>query len=158
MQKRHLGFTLIEMVVTLALLGVLAMLAAPMAEAAVTRSREQALRQALREIRDAIDQYRRAVDTGQITRVAGRAPYPPTLEVLVTGVPGVQAQTGGQIYFLRRLPRDPFYPDATTPAARTWGLRSYASPPDEPQEGDDVFDVYSKSEALGMNGIPYKEW
>ncbi|MGD9834383.1 MAG: type II secretion system protein [Piscinibacter sp.] len=158
MRRRPRGFTLIELVVTLALLGVLAMLAAPMTEAAVQRSKEQALRESLREIRDALDRYRRSVDTGLIARTAGTSGFPATLEVLVTGVPNAQDPKGGRLYFLRRLPRDPFFPDAATPAQATWGLRSYASPPDDPHDGDDVFDVYSLSAGIGMNGIPYRDW
>ncbi|MGE4050026.1 MAG: type II secretion system protein [Piscinibacter sp.] len=158
MTMRQHGFTLIELVVTLALLGVLAMLAAPMTEAAVQRSREQALRESLREIRDALDRYRRSVDAGLIARTAGTSGFPATLEVLVTGVPNAQDPKGGRLYFLRRLPRDPFFPDAATPAQATWGLRSYASPPDDPHDGDDVFDVYSLSAGIGMNGIPYRDW
>jgi general secretion pathway protein G len=152
------GFTLIELVVTLALLGVLAMLAAPMAESAVQRSREQALRESLREIRTAIDQYRLAAEQGRIVRKIGESGYPSSLEVLVTGVTNAQDPKGGRIYFLRRLPRDPFFREAQVPAAATWGLRSYASPADDPHEGDDVFDVYSKAEGVGLDGIPYREW
>lgn len=157
---RHLsrGFTLIELVVTLALLGVLAMLAAPMTEAAVQRSREQALRDGLREIRSAIDRYRVAVEQGRIVRRLGESGYPPTLDVLVAGVPDAHDPKGGQIYFLRRLPRDPFSRDTQLPAAATWGLRSYASPADEPRDGDDVFDVYSKADGVGLDGVAYREW
>ena len=158
MRRAEAGFTLIELVVTLALLGVLAMLAAPMTEAAVQRSREQALREGLREIRSAIDQYRLAVDQGRIVRRLGESGYPPSLETLVTGVPNAQDPKGGSIYFLRRLPRDPMHTDASVEPERTWGRRSYASPPDAPREGADVYDVYSLSERTGLNGVPYKEW
>jgi general secretion pathway protein G len=152
------GFTLVELVVTLALLGVLAMLAAPMAEVAVQRSREQSLREGLREIRDALDQYKLAGDRGRIARAAGASGYPPKLEALVEGVPDLRDAKGGMIYFLRRLPRDPFFADPSVPAAQTWGLRSYDSPPDDPHEGDDVFDVHSRSAGIGMNGIAYRAW
>lgn len=158
MRRLATGFTLIELVVTLALLGVLAMLAAPMTEAAVQRSREQALRESLREIRSAIDRYHQAVEQGRIARRLGESGYPPSLEVLVTGLPDAQNPKGGQIYFLRRLPRDPFFGDSQVPAAATWGLRSYASAPDDPREGEDVFDVFSRAEGVGMDGIPYREW
>jgi general secretion pathway protein G len=158
MSRTEHGFTLIELVITLALLGVLAMLAAPMTETAVQRSREQALRESLREIRDAIDRYHAAIEQGRVPRKIGESGYPPSLEVLVTGVPNAQDPKGGQIYFLRRLPRDPFFADARAPAASTWGLRSYASPADDPREGDDVYDVYSKTAGTGMDGTPYREW
>ncbi len=154
----HRGFTLIELVVTLALLGVLAMLAAPLAETAVQRSREQALRASLREIRDAIDRYHDAVLQGRVVRNLGDSGYPPSLAVLVSGVPDAQDPKGGRLYFLRRLPRDPFFADARADAASSWGLRSYASPPDEPREGDDVYDVYSTAAGSGLDGTPYREW
>jgi general secretion pathway protein G len=158
MRSLHRGFTLIELVITLALLGVLAMLAAPMTEAAVQRSREQALRESLREIRDAIDHYRAAVEQGRIVRNLGESGYPRDLDVLVTGVPNAQDPKGGRIYFLRRLPRDPFFPDRRANAASTWGLRSYASPADDPRDGDDVYDVYSTAAGIGLDGTPYREW
>jgi general secretion pathway protein G len=152
------GFTLIELVVTLALLGVLAMMAAPMAELAVQRSREQELRGALREIRMAIDRYKRAAEQGLIARSLGASGYPPNLDVLVQGVANLQDPKGGRIYFLRRLPRDPFVSTEAAMSATGWGLRSYASAPDDPQEGDDVFDVYSRTPGIGLNGVPYREW
>lgn len=158
MRRTARGFTLIELVVTLALLGVLAMLAAPMTEAAVQRSREQALRESLREIRSAIDRYRLAVEQGRIERRLGESGYPASLDVLVSGMPDARDPKGGQIYFLRRLPRDPFFRDGQVPAAATWGLRSYASAADDPREGDDVFDVYSRADGVGLDGIPYREW
>jgi general secretion pathway protein G len=149
---------MIELVITLALLGVLAMLAAPMSEVAVQRSQEQVLRTSLREIRSALDEYHRAVLQGQIPRAAGASGYPPSLEVLVTGVVNAQDPKGGRLYFLRRLPRDPFQRDMSLAAAATWGLRSYASAYDDPREGDDVFDVYSRAPGTALDGSAYRDW
>ncbi len=114
-----------------------------MAEVAVQRSREQALREALREIRTALDRHKRAADQGQISRQAGDSGYPQSLDVLVNGVPLVGDKDGRRLYLLRRLPRDPFA-DPELSAVRSWGQRSYASPPDAPRSGEDVFDVYSR--------------
>jgi general secretion pathway protein G len=148
-----LGFTLIEMMVVLAMLAVLAMATAPVAQLVADRSRERELKAALREMRDAIDEYRRATEDGRISRGAGTSGYPPTLDSLVDGVP---ALSGGRIYFLRRIPRDPM---ANVPAeAEKWGLRSYASGPDHPMAGEDVFDVYSLAEGTGLDGTPYRKW
>lgn len=156
--RRNRGFTLIELVVTLALLGLLAMLAAPLAETAVQRSREQALRHGLREIREALDRYKQAVDQGLIARKAGESGYPPDLPTLVNGVANLQDPKGGRLYFLRRLPRDPFFPDAAVPPEATWGLRSYASAADDPRDGDDVFDVYSHATGTALDGSTYRDW
>jgi general secretion pathway protein G len=73
-------------------------------------------------------------------------------------VPDAKDPGKRKIYFLRRLPRDPMSQDSTLAAAETWGKRSYESPPDSPQAGDDVFDVYSRSQVVGLNGIPYDKW
>jgi general secretion pathway protein G len=152
------GFTLIELLVTLAILGLLATAALPLAELGVRRSKEQDLRHALREIRAGIDAYKKASDEGRIARAADATGYPPTLEALVDGVPNPRDPARRPIYFLRRLPRDPFYGGTATEPAQTWGLRSYASPPTDPQPGRDVFDVYSTSEQSGINGVPYRAW
>lgn len=152
------GFTLIEMLVTLAILALLASLALPLAELSVQRAREQDLRRALRELRGAIDAYKDAFDGNRIEPSALKSGYPPTLEVLVEGVRDIKDPKGGKIYFLRRIPRDPFAREPEAEPAETWGLRSYESPPDEPQKGEDVFDVYSMSERVGLNGVPYREW
>lgn len=158
--RNHLagGFTLIELVVTLAILAMLSTIALPMAELSVQRSKEQELHAALRQIRDAIDAYKQAYADGRIIRKVDESGYPPTLEILVQGVDDAQSQVDRKIYFLRRLPRNPFVNDSTIPAADTWGKRSYASSADDPQEGNDVFDVYSPVPGTGINGIPYKEW
>lgn len=155
---REGGFTLIEIVITVAIVGLLASIVFPMAEVAVQRAKEQELRAALRQVREALDAHRQAVEEGRIVRKAGESGYPKNLHVLVEGVVDAKSPAGERIYFLRRLPRDPFHPDSATAAHETWGKRSYASPPDDPREGDDVYDVYSLSPGVGLNGIPYREW
>jgi general secretion pathway protein G len=152
--RRRRGYTLVELLAVLAILSVLAMGAAPLAELATQRQKEQALRDALWQIRGALDAYKRAVDAGQIPRSAGASGYPPSLAALVEGTRGPQGQL---LYFLRRVPRDPFAP-AEQPAEATWVLRSYESPPDAPKPGADVYDVMSRSDRIGSNGVPLKDW
>ncbi|MDB5804007.1 MAG: ral secretion pathway protein GspG [Betaproteobacteria bacterium] len=154
---RQRGFTLIEVLITLTILGILASALMPLMELDARRGREEELRHALREIRGAIDAYKHAADTGQIAKAADASGYPPSLEVLVEGVPALNSPTSARVYFLRRLPRDPLAPNTLAPAA-TWGKRSYASPPEPPAAGDDVFDVYSLAEGDGINGIAYRRW
>lgn len=152
------GFTLIELVVTVTIVAILSMVALPMAELTLKRSKEQDLQLALRQIRGALDAYRQEMEEGRILAVADGSGYPATLDELVDGVDDASSPVPRKIYFLRRLPRDPFAADPELAAAETWGLRSYQSPPDDPQPGQDVFDVHSLSTGVGMNGIPYKEW
>ena len=151
------GFTLIELVITVAIVAVLASVAMPLNELVVQRAKEQDLRRALRELRDGIDAYKQASDEGRIVKRAGESGYPKKLEDLAAGVEDQKNPKKERIYFLRRVPRDPLAPEALAPA-ETWGKRSYASPPEEPRDGDDVFDVFSLSSATGINGRPYKEW
>jgi general secretion pathway protein G len=152
------GFTLIEMLVTVALVSILATLVVPFTQVAAQRAKEAELRHALRLIRGAIDAYKRAGDEQRIYRSATTTGYPQTLNDLVDGKPELRATDGRKIYFLRRLPRDPMNDSRSTPPEATWGKRSYASEADDPKEGDDVYDVYSLSPKTGLNGEPYRKW
>ena len=154
---RPFGFTLIELVITVAIVGVLALLATPLMEVTAQRQKEAELRLALRQIRTAIDDYHQAVQDKRIESPADASGYPPDLDILVTGVPDITKPDRSRIYFLRRLPRDPMNPDKELTPAESWGKRSYASPPDAPSAGEDVYDVYSLSEGVGLNGVPYRE-
>lgn len=149
------GFTLVEMMVVVSIVAILAMMALPLAELARTRQQERELREALWQIRTAIDAYKAAVDQGAIAS-SNSSGYPPTLAVLAQGVP--DARTSGTVRrFLRRVPRDPFAPASVADEA-SWGLRSYESPADSPRGGADVYDVYSRSERTGSNGLPLRRW
>ena len=152
------GYTFIEVIATLAIIAVLTSIALPLAEVSAQRKKEEDLRVALHQIRDALDAYRQAGDEGRIVRKTGDSGYPRNLQILAEGVEDAKSPTGSKIYFLRRIPRDPLYPDGTAEAVRTWGKRSYASPPEAPRVGDDVFDVYSLNSGAGLNGVRYREW
>jgi general secretion pathway protein G len=145
------GFTLIELLITVAIVALLATIAAPLAEVTVQRDKEKELRHALREIRSAIDAYKRAADDGVIERAADATGYPASLAILVEGVPDKRKPDAPKVYFLRRVPPDPM-------GGEEWGLRSYASAADSPQPGKDVYDVFSKSDGTGLNGVPYRQW
>ena len=152
------GFTLIELLVTLTILALLGTLVIPVTQVAVQRKQEQELRRALRDIRGGIDAYKKAYDEGRIARSLNSTGYPKSLEALVDGVPDLRNPKRAKIFFLRRIPRDPFSSDPQLTDVQTWGKRSYASEAAEPQEGEDVYDVYSMSDRVGLNDIPYKKW
>lgn len=158
-RERPAGFTLVELVVTVAIVALLATVAFPLAEVVVKRGKEQELRAALREIRTALDAYLHAVEEGRIAHSAEQSGYPESLEVLVEGVPDATSPDRKvRLFFLRRIPRDPMAADPAQPAAETWGKRSYASSADAPEAGEDVYDVYSLAPGSGLNGIPYRDW
>ena len=129
-----------------------------MAELTVQRSKEQELRSALRQIRDGIDAYKKAVDEGRVTKSATDSGYPKTLDSLVDGIEDAKSPKHEKIYFLRRIPRDPLSSDIRGSASATWGKRSYKSSADDPQEGEDVYDIFSRAPGNGLNGISYREW
>lgn len=150
--RRERGFTLTELVVVCAVLGILAGITLPSVKYTRKRMKETELRAELREMRSAIDEYKRYSDAGLITVELGTDGYPPELETLVEGV-DVVGQIDKKIRFLRRIPIDPMTGDDE------WGLRSYQDEPDSTSwGGENVFDVYSLSGGTGLDRIPYSQW
>ncbi|MDF2444861.1 MAG: ral secretion pathway protein GspG [Moraxellaceae bacterium] len=156
--KREGGFTLIELMVSVAILAILASVVVPLAQVGVQRGKEKELKLALREIRAGIDAYKHAVDTGRIYRSVDGTGYPESLAALVEGSVDLKDPKGRKLYFLRRIPRDPMSGNEGASAEASWGKRSYQSEAEDPREGEDVYDVYSLSERIGLNGRPYREW
>lgn len=155
---RQRGYTLVELLVVLAVLALLAGMAMPLAEVTVQRERERELKRDLWEIRDAIDAYARARTLGAIPGSPAESPYPPSLNALVVATPDARADHAGEVLrFLREIPRDPFADPSSLPS-RSWGLRSYSSDADKPRPGSDVYDVHSLSDGIGLNGVPLKDW
>jgi general secretion pathway protein G len=153
------GFTLIELAVTVAIVSLLASIAFPMAELASKRVKEHELHRALRDIREALDAHKRAVEDGRVIQPIEKSGYPATLKTLADGVPDAASpDRKARIYFLRGIPRDPMCVDPGLPNDETWGKRDYRSSADEPREGEQVFDVYSLASGTGLNGIPYRNW
>lgn len=152
------GFTLIELVITVAIVAILSTAVVPLVQVTMQRAKEHELRTALRQMREAIDAYKQAADEGRVAKRVNESGYPKSLEMLVAGVEDAKDPKKTKIYFMRRIPRDPMASDSTLAALETWGKRSYASPPDEPKAGDDVFDVYSLSTGIGLNAVRYHEW
>lgn len=146
------GFTLIELILTVTIIGILTALAVPLARNTIKREKEVALRQELREIRTAIDKYKEASDRGFIQVKLGTEGYPESLDVLVDGVPMVGA-VDKKLKFLRRIPEDPMT------GSTDWGLRSYQDDPkSQSWGGQNVFDVYTKSDGTALDGTKYRDW
>src|SRR5437868_5301120 len=148
-RSRMRGFTLIELIVATGILVILTGLALPLARVTIKREREHELRRDLWEIRDAIDRYKDAADRGAFQIKVGTEGYPPDLDTLVTGV-----DVGGKkVRFLRRIPMDPMTGNTE------WGLRSMQDDPDSDSwGGQNVFDVFTKSQGEGLDGTKYKDW
>ena len=157
-QGKGIGFTLIELLVTLAILALLATTVIPVAQVAMQRVQEQELRTALHDIRNGIDAYKRASDEGRVPKQLSATGYPKNLDILVEGVIDQRDPKRNKIFFLRRIPRDPLNADSNVSESDSWGKRSYASEADDPQEGEDVYDIYSTSNKTGLNSVPYKKW
>jgi general secretion pathway protein G len=146
------GFTLLELVITTAILLILAGVAVPVARVTIQRQKEAELRRALREMRDAIDRYKDLADRNLIQVSVETEGYPPDLETLVQGVP-LAGRPDQRIRFLRRIPVDPMTGEAR------WGLRCVQDEPDSTNWcGKDVFDVYSLSTGTALDGTRYADW
>ena len=149
-QKSGRGFTLLELIVAATILSILTLMAVPLARVTIQREKEKQLRHALWEMRDAIDRYKDAADRGAFQTKVDTYNYPPDLETLVKGI---EAQGGKKIRFLRSIPIDPMT------KSKEWGLRSMQDDPDSDSwGGQNVFDVYTKSQGDGLDGTKYKDW
>src|SRR6266478_2574539 len=148
-RHRERGLTLVELIVAIAILAILAGAAVPLARTTVRRSKERELRRDLWEMRDAIDRYKDAADRGAFQIKVGTEGYPPDLETLDDGV-----DVGGKkVRFLRRIPNDPMT------NSTDWGLRSMQDDPaSDSWGGQNVFDVFTKSDGTGLDGTKYKDW
>jgi|ERR1700722_2818337 general secretion pathway protein G len=146
--RRQRGFTLIELIVATAIMTILVGAAVPLAKNAVYREREHELRYDLWMIRDAVDRYKDAADRGAFTIKLGSEGYPPDLDTLVTGVD----VAGKKLKFLRKIPVDPM-------TKKEWGMRSMQDDKDSDSWGEqNVFDVYTKSDQVALDGTKYKDW
>jgi general secretion pathway protein G len=151
-RRSQAGFTLAELVTVAAVLAVLALVTLPVAKFTAKRSKEADLRQALRQMRSAIDEYKRYSDAGLIPVDLGTEGYPKKLDVLVEGVE-IVGQVDKKLKLLRRIPIDPMT------GKDEWGLRSYQDAPDTTSwGGENAYDVYSLSRGVGLNGVPYRKW
>ena len=153
---RERGYSFIELLIVTAILFILASAVMPLAQVTSQRQREAELRANLRQMRTAIDRFKDAVDGGRISQMElkpGSEGYPPDLETLVDGVPIQGDASGAMLKFLRRIPTDPMT------KSTDWGMRSYQDRPDARSWGrENVFDVYTKSEATALDGTKYRDW
>lgn len=156
------GFSYVELMFSVTILILLATAATPYLEKTIQRKKESELRESLRQIRTAIDDYKKASDIGKIAKSIDGSGYPNRLEDLVLGVPDITDPQKKKMHFLRSLPVDPMFtaeePSSHYRPVDTWGKRAYKSDSENPREGDDVFDVYSLSDKKGLNGVPYQQW
>ena len=155
---KNAGFTLIELVVTVMIVSILAAGALPIVQLTIQRNKETELKQALRQIREAIDLYKKAVDEGLVKKTLDQTGYPPSLEVLEQGVINQKDIKGKVIKFIRKIPSDPMNKESELKPSETWGKRSYASDVNSPSEGADVYDVYSRSTKKAIDGTIYNTW
>ncbi|MEK6749077.1 MAG: type II secretion system protein [Pseudomonadota bacterium] len=157
---RCCGVTMVELLVTLAILSILAAVAMPYAETVATRGKETELRRVLRDMRVAIDRFNDDYRAGRMSRLAAGASengYPRDMQVLVDGVES-SAAAGGKLRYLRRIPADPFA-ERRGPAAQQWQWRGYGDDADTViWNGKDVYDVHSASPRSGLDGSPYAQW
>jgi general secretion pathway protein G len=160
LRRDQRGLTLIELLITLAILAVLASAVLPMAEVTVKRSKEIELRRSLRQIRSALDEYKadydRAIAEKKISATLGETGYPRELQALVDG------EEWGGLYspkrrYLRVIPKDPFAPNDLD-AAEGWALRAYRDEPGDSWSGGDIYDVHSQSVGIALDGTPYNAW
>lgn len=150
--RHQRGLTLIELVIAVAIVGILAGLALPMARVQIRRQKEVELRRALREMRTAIDRYKDAADRGLLQVKLGTEGYPPDLETLVKGVQ-LAGAPDRRVRFLRKIPVDPMT------GYSEWGMRSVQDSPDAGSwGGQNIFDVYSRSTATALEGTRYSDW
>ena len=149
-RKPERGFTLMELIVAATILSILTLMALPLARVTIQRERERQLRQALWEMRDAIDRYKDAADRGAFQTKLDSYGYPPDLDTLVKGV---EIQGGKKVRFLRSVPVDPMT------KTKEWGMRSMQDDPDSDSWGGQaVFDVYTKSQGVALDDTKYKDW